>query len=309
MPANLPPKFHKLSQKLKQTRNPGEKISILKEMLAVTPNHKGTQNVKKHLKKKMAKLREKKPQKPPSKESIYSVQKEGAGQVVIAGPPNSGKSTLLNNLTNAQEKVGNYLFTTKTPQPAMMPYENIQIQLVDTPPLTPEFSPPWIKALLKQSDRILGVFDCSKEKISSNIRFFQEKMKEWEINEEKISFIGNKMDLLDHPQKLKKTSSQYNIRLISCIKEKSLENLREEIFNSLNIIRVYTKAPNRSSPDFEHPFVLEKNSILVDLAEKIHKDLCSSFKYAKLINSKSLKPEIVGKDYILQDEDVIEIHI
>ena len=159
MPANLPPHFHTLSAKLKETKDPEEKISILEELLAIVPKHKGTEKIQKDLKRKIAKLKKQKPKKTKGRTLSYSIPKEGAGQVVIIGPTNSGKSSLLNNLTNAKAKIASYPFTTKIPRPAMMPYENILIQLIDTPPLSKEFSPPWLKEILKQADLLIVVFD------------------------------------------------------------------------------------------------------------------------------------------------------
>ena len=302
MPANLPPHFHTLSAKLKETKDPEEKISILEELLAIVPKHKGTEKIQKDLKRKIAKLKKQKPKKTKGRTLSYSIPKEGAGQVVIIGPTNSGKSSLLNNLTNAKAKIASYPFTTKIPRPAMMPYENILIQLIDTPPLSKEFSPPWLKEILKQADLLIAVFDSSKENINQNIQNFKEILNNWKIDK-KIIFVGNKTDL----EKSQRNLETVNIRAISCLKKLGLEDLKKEIFESLEIIRIYTKDHNKN-PDFENPFTLKKNSRLIELASKIHKDFSSSFKYAKLFKPNSKRSRIIGKDYILQDGDIIEIH-
>jgi len=307
MSANLPPQFYTISAKLKEAKTPEEKISILEELLAIVPKHKGTEKVQKDIKTKIAKLKKEKPKKG-KKEDLYFVKKEGAGQIAIIGPANSGKSSLLNALTNAKAKVASYSFTTEIPKPAMMPYENILIQLVDTPPLT-KSSPPWLKGILKAADGFLAVFDLSSENIVKDIENLQEILNDWGIYDKKILFLGNKADLKESGENLKKIEPQYKIKIISCLKKTGLEGLKKEIFNLLEIVRVYTKDSNESSPDFEHPFILKKNSQLIELANQIHQDFFSSFRYAKLFKKDSKNPRFVGKDYLLQDGDIIEIHI
>lgn len=306
MPANLPPQFHAVSAKLKQTEDPTEKISILEELLAIMPKHKGTEKLRKDIKTKIAKLKKQKPKKV-RREALYLIEKEGAGQIVIVGPTNAGKSSLLNILTNAKTKVAAYPFTTQVPKPGIMPYEDISVQLIDTPPLGPR-SPGWLKEILKSSDGLLAVFDLSKEKVEEDIKNIKELFNVWKITDKKIIFVGNKIDLARAKENLEKINPQYGLKTISCSKRVGLEELKREIFNMLNIIRVYTKSPGTSLPDLEHPFVLKKQSLLAQLAREIHHDFTSSFKYAKLFKKGSRKPRIIGKNYILQDRDIIEIH-
>ena len=279
MPANLPPQFFELNTKLKEAKTSEEKISILEEMLAICPKHKGTEKVQRDIKVKIAKLKRQRPKKA-RRETLYSIKKEGAGQIAIIGPTNSGKSSLLNALTNARAKTASYPFTTQIPQPAMMPYEDILIQLVDTPPLSKN-SPSWLKAILKASDGLLAVFDLSKDNAAEDIKNLKKILNNWGLSDKKILFVGNKTDI---------------------------EKLKKAIFDLLEIIRVYTKSPHKRSPDFEHPFVLKKNSQLIVLANQIHQDFTSAFKYAKLFKLNSKKPRIVGKDYVFQDKDIVEIH-
>jgi len=307
MPANLPPQFYALSMKLKEAAENSEKISILEEMLRISPKHKGTERLQEDLKTKIAKLKKQRPKKIKGK-NIYSIKKEGAGQVVIAGPTNSGKSSLFCALTNANAKVAPYPFTTKIPQRAMMPYENILIQLVDTPPLSPEFSPPWLKEILKAADILLAVFDLSKEDVAKDIEDFKEILDNWKFLEKKIIFLGNKIDLEKANENLKNVRAQNKVTPISCLKKIGLEELKKEIFDSLQIIRVYTKTRNKPELDFSHPFILKKGGKLITLASQIRQDFLSAFKYAKLYKKNTKKPKIVGKDYILQDGDIIEIY-
>jgi len=293
--------------KLKTATDNDEKISILEEMLAICPKHKGTEKLQKDIKAKIAKLKREQPKKTKG-EALYYIQKEGAGQVVIVGPPNSGKSSLLNALTNAQAEVASYPFTTKIPQPAMMPYQNILIQLIDTPPLTKESSPSWLKAILKEADGLAVIFDLSKEDIAQDIKNLKEILNNWGLTDKKIIFLGNKVDLELAKENLKKLETQYDIKPISCFQKIGFEELKREIFDLLEIVRVYTKSRNKPEPDFSHPFILKKGEKLLTLASQIHHDLLPSFKYAKLFKKDLKNSQIIGKDYILEDGDIVEIY-
>ncbi len=307
MPANLPPEFHKISQDIKKAKTPAEKISLLEKLLAITPKHKGTEKVQAEIKSKIAKLKRKKP-KTAKSEISYSIPKQGAGQVVLVGRANSGKSSLLNVLTNTKTKIGSYPFTTQELKPAMMPYQNILIQLIDTPPLT-EDSPSLLKNILDNSDALIAVFDLSKNPVK-DIKRIKRILKDWNLFHKKVIFVGNKIDLKKSKKNLKKIKSEIKQKIypVSCSKKSNIKKIKEKIFKTLEIIRVYTKSSN-NPPDFEHPFIIKKNSKLIELARKIHHDFKSSFKYAKLFTSSSEHPKIIGKDYILKDKDIVEIHI
>ena len=303
MPANLPPQFFALLAKLKEAESPEEKISILEEMLAICPKHKGTEKVQRDLKSKIAKLKKQKPQKT-KRETLYSIPKQGAGQIIIVGPANSGKSSLVNALSNAKAEVASYPFTTSTPQPAMMKYENILIQLVDTPPLTKE-SPGWLKALMTAADGLIVVFDLAKNEIIEEIKNLKEILNNWGLENKKILFLGNKIDLPKAKENFQKLKDK--ICSISAQNKMGIEELKKEIFNLLEIARIYSKKPGKEI-DFEHPFIVKKGTKLIELAKEISEDLVSSFKYARLFRKNSSKVQIVGKDYLLKDQDIIEIH-
>lgn len=304
MPANLPPQYFELTKKLKDVKEIEEKISILEEMLGSCPKHKGTEKLQRDLKSKIAKLKKKTEiKKKRKREEIYTVKKEGAGQIVILGPPNSGKTSLVNGLTSANFKVADYPFTTTLPQPAMMPYEDILIQLIDTPPLTKDFQPGWIKNILKEADGILAIFDLSNQNLRERIEEFKEILKRTVENKKNI-FIGNKIDLLPNSATAELTSKWMKI---SALKKIGLENLKKKIFETLKIVRVYGKRPG-NEPDLKKPFILKKGSRLLDLIEEIDENLTSKFKFARLFKSNIKNSIIVGKNYIFEDKDIIEIH-
>jgi hypothetical protein len=163
MPANLPPQYFDKEKELKNAKTPQEKMAILEDLLAIVPKHKGTEKLQALLKTKLAKLRDQSQKKPSVARhaNLYQIEKAGAGQLVLVGGPNSGKSSLVKVLTNASPEIGDYPFTTHSPSPAMMPYENIQIQLIDLPPITPDFMEFWQAELIKGADGILVVLDVS----------------------------------------------------------------------------------------------------------------------------------------------------
>jgi len=310
MPANLPPQFFELQKKLKKTSETEEKILILKEMLAICPKHKGTEKVQEDLKRKIAKLKKEVQREKKGKRGIdfYTVLREGAGQVVIIGPPNSGKTSLVNLLTRSQFKVADYPFSTTLPQPAMMPFENIQIQLVDTPPLTKEFCPGWMKNLILNCDLILAVFDLADPEIENKIKEIEEILKNWKIEKE-VLFLGNKSDILEKEKQRKILENTEIEFLISTKKPENekISKIKKKIFEKLKIVRVYSKKPGKE-PDFERPFIFKKGTKLLDLIEEINPQILSKFKKAKLFRKNLPHPKIVGKEYELKDEDIIEIH-
>jgi small GTP-binding protein len=301
MPANLPPQFFLLSEKLREAKTVEEKISILEKMIAVCPKHKGTEKVLKDLKSKIAKLKKTERKRGGKREILYSFKKEGAGQIIIAGPPNSGKTSLVNILTNSRFKVGDYPFTTAFPQVAAMPYEDIFFQLIDTPPLSKDFSPGWLKSLLKTADGILLIFEA-KENLKEEVEEISEILKNWEIEEKKVIYVLNKIDLLKE-----NIENEKNFLKISVKEKIGLENLKRKIFESLEIVRVYSKKPGKE-PDFAHPFVFKKGTTLLKLVEEIHQELVANFKYARLFKKGLKEGRVVGKDYLLEDGDIIEIH-
>ena len=304
MSANLPPQFFTLSEKSKEAKTAKEKLSFLEEMLAICPKHKGTEKVQKDLKTKIAKLkREAESKKKTKKEQIYTIKREGAGQIVISGPPNPGKTSLINALTQANFKVANYPFATTLPQPAMMPYEDISIQLIDTPPLTKDFSPGWLKNILINSDGILAVFDISKEDFENEIEEFKKILENLGLKNKKILFLCNKIDLINQKPSVQKEK----LIFISALKKIGLGDLKRKIFEILEIVRVYSKKPGKE-PDLSHPFIFKNDSRLIDLISEIHQDLAQKFKYARLFERNSKTATIIGKDYLLKDGDIVEVH-
>lgn len=306
MAANLPPQFFELQKKLNQVSEIEEKIEILKEMLAICPKHKGTERVQEELKKKIAKLKKISPKKVKT-ETKYFVEKEGAGQILILGKPNSGKTSLINSLCETNFKVGDYPFTTQLPTPAMMRFENILIQLVDSPPLTKDFKPGWMKNLAKQADQILILIDLSTNP-KEELKEITEILKEWNIEKEKTFLVGNKIDLPNSKENFERLKGEFEIFEISAKEKINTEKLKEKIFHQLKIIRIYPKDPKKEV-DFKKPFILKEGVRLIDFVKELNEEWVEKFKGARLYEKNLKTFKMVGRDYILQDEDIVEIKV
>jgi ribosome-interacting GTPase 1 len=95
---------------------------------------------------------------------------------------------------------------------------------------------------------------------------------------------------------------------ISVISGKNFDQLKQRIFEQLEVMRVYTRAVGLE-PDFSKPFVLKKGSTVTELASKIHKDFYNHLKSARVWGSSAFEGQMVQRDYILQDGDVVELRI
>lgn len=302
MPANLPPEYFEVERRYREAKTIEEKLFFLERMLAVMPKHKGTEKLQKELRTKLSKLRNSLFKRPATRRGFaYHIPKEGAGQVVIVGPPNSGKSSLLKCLTNAKPEIAPYPFTTQTPQVGMMEYEDIKIQLVDTPPISERNQKiPW-KSLIYNADLLLLVMDLGKDNILEELGLIKEI-----IYNPKQLLLGNKLDQEGVEARLNMLKKNYPVMGISCKTCEGLEDLKREIFKSLEIIRIYTKKPGKSVERID-PLILKKGSTLLEAARETHKDFEHLLKYARLWNDE-YSGQRVERQYILKDRDVVEFH-
>ena len=164
MPANLTPQYLEAEEAYRRAKTQQEKLAALEEMLRSIPKHKGTEKMQADIKRRIAKLRDEAARAAKKgKADPYRVEREGAGQVFVVGPPNSGKSSVVAALTSAKVVVADYPFATSAPVPGMMKHENVLIQLVDTPPITPDTFPPAMAAALRGGDGLLVTIDASSD--------------------------------------------------------------------------------------------------------------------------------------------------
>ncbi len=326
MPANLPPQYLEAEKRYREARTTPEKLDTLKEMLSLLPKHKGTEKLQADLKRKFSKLRKEKKREPARRGYGFKVEREGAGQVVLVGPPNVGKSQLLAKLTNANPEVAEYAFTTRKPLPGMILYEDIQIQLIDLPPIAHGFMEPWLPTIIRNADLILLLIDLGSKELLEEIEGLIEELGRVKLKlmekgsfsptsgeiQKKALLVGNKKNLPGAEENYEALqdlySKSFSILPISAKDGDGLDELKRKIFESLDIIRVYTKAPGRK-PDLAQPFILKMGSTLLDLASLVHKDFMDRLKYARIWGEGSLKGEMVPRNHILQDKDVVELHL
>jgi hypothetical protein len=326
MPANLPPQYFEAEKKLRLAKNPADKIVALEEMLAIMPKHKGTDHLHAELRKKIARLTEAAEKKLATKRASMLIDKEGAAQVVVIGLPNAGKSQLVCSVTNASPTVAEYPFTTQNAIPGMMGFENIKIQLIDTPPLVPQAIDFWLPPLLRRADALLimvGLANAPEEQMEAitkqleNMRIIigdagAKEDSEFITWHKKALIIGNKIDLDNAKQNYaalkNKYGEQFPVIAISAKEGIGLEELKREIYQLLDIIRVYTKAP-RKKPDFTDPIILQRGSTLEDAAAAVHKDFAAKLKYARLWGSGKHDGIMAKRDHVLEDGDIIELHL
>lgn len=329
MPANLPPQYFETEKKLKTVKSPQEKIAILEELLSIVPKHKGTEKLQALLKTKISKLKSAAQKKASTarRSPVYMVEKSGAGQVVLVGSPNSGKSSLVKSLTNADPEIGDYPFTTRLAYPAMMKYENIQIQLVDTPPITLDYMETWLPELIKGADGVLLLLDLSDPSpidtlLELVLKLEEKKIKFISKNKDipkaeksfykKALIVANKKDLVPDEKidnQLKELSREkLETITVSALDQDGLDELRKKIFLILDVIRIYSKAPGKKAT-FDNPFTLRKGSTVIDFARAVHQDFAQKMKYARIWSEKKYQGQMVNRDHILEDEDIIELHI
>ena len=326
MPANLTPEYIAAEKNFRMAKTTLEKIACLEEMLSVMPKHKGTDHLRADLRTKIAKLTQSLDKKTATQRASMMIEKTGAGQVVIIGLPNTGKSQIVSSLTKATPTVAAYPFTTHNAMPGMMVFENIQIQLIDMPPLSEQPPEWWLLNIIRRADALLLVVDLSQDPIKQMealvTRLNEKRIGLGQDNQDvanedaplsykKALIVGNKSDLDDGGLNFRALQSRYGgpppAIAISALGQ-GLDELRLKVFQMLDIIRVYTKTPG-GKPDMTDPITLEKGSTLEDAAISVHKDFGKKMKYARIWGSGKFDGVMVKRDHVLQDGDIIELHV
>jgi uncharacterized protein len=325
MPANLPPQYYEAEKRFRAAGTPEEKIEALQSMLAIMPKHKGTDHLHAELRRRIARLTEEAERRFATNRASYYIRKEGAGQVVLIGLPNTGKSQLLAAVTDALPDIADYPYTTKTPLIGMMKFENILIQIVDMPAVTGHGARVWINNVARNADLIAIVVDLIASPVEQAGMVIDELASMGivpvtrSINEEgtglrqrKMVILGNKSDIDNAGVRGNELKKHYDPRFpvinISAKKDINLEILKKGIFNALDIVRVHTKTPGIKA-DLSSPIAMKKGSTVKDAAESIHKDFKAKLKYAVVWGSGKFDGQRVSQEHILQDNDIIEFHI
>ncbi|MFQ5816744.1 MAG: GTPase [Terriglobia bacterium] len=327
MPANLTPEYLDAEELFKQAKTTAEKIAAVEEMLRTIPKHKGTEKMQADLKRRLSKLRRETHKKGGTKTAppVYYVSREGAGQVALVGPPNTGKSALLAQLTRATPAIADYPFTTRLPQPGMMGFENIQIQLVDLPPLHAAFGETWVPQAIRNTDVALLVVDLGApdvlEQVTDTLALLENAKVVLGAGTEPLGLgfvrkptllLGTKLDLPGTHDTWAVLRELWHARFLphalSVVTGEGVEEFRRAVFDLLAIVRVYTKAPGKK-PDRTAPFVLPRGATIRDVAERVHKDFGAHLKFARVWGQDKFDGQMVQRDYVVEDNDVVEFHL
>ncbi len=325
MPANLTPEYLEAENRFKAAKSTEEKIAALELMLATIPRHKGTEKLQGDIKRRLSKLRATEEKRPASRAGlIHRVPREGAGQVALVGPPNGGKSMLLRRLTRAATDVAEYPFTTRVPVPGMMAFEDIQIQLVDLPPAHPDFPESWLYQIIRNADAVMLVIDLSDPDLLEDLEVTLGELAKAKVQLGSGSptddtgwlikpalTVANKLDASEAATNLRIFCELYGDRFlvipVSAQTGEGLENLRRSVFDLLGLVRVYTKAPGKKA-ELTIPYVVKRGTRLIDLAGQVHKDFLTQLKFARVWGHGRFEGQMVNRDYVLSDKDVVELH-
>ena len=323
MPANLTPMYRKAEEAFRQAKTTAEKMAALEEMYATIPKHKGTEKMQADLKTRMSKLREAGEQhKAHGGVDLFHVEKHGAGQYVLIGLPNCGKSALVGALTKAHVTVAPYPFATHAPVPGMMVYEDVQIQLVDMPPVTAEGPVPGMTGAIRAADGLIICIDLGADVLEQmevcmgllegrGLVPLGRQMPEGGAAK-RMLVVGTKWDLPGAAENFQAMKELYGSAVpmlaVSAEKGDNLGEIPRTCFKMLNVVRIYPKEPGRP-PDKERPFVLPQGSTVLDLAAVIHKDMAANLKRARIWGANMYEGAPAPREHVLSDRDIVELHV
>jgi ribosome-interacting GTPase 1 len=246
---------------------------------------------------------------------------------VLLGPPNAGKSSLLKALTHAHPEIGEWPFTTRAPQPGMMPFQDVQVQLVDTPAVAAGHTEPYLVNLAHNADGLLLVLDVAADDVEEGLRALRElldRARVWPaarpvrpdasplLSRRPVLVLANKCDLDPDGTfaALAREAAGPDLPSfpVSALRGDGLEALRELLFRELRRVRVYTKEPGHK-PDLGRPFVLAEGATVHELALQVHKDLAERLKFARIWGPKArFEGQQVNRHHVLGDREVVELH-
>lgn len=323
MPANLTPQYRGAEAKFRAARTPEERRQALEEMLATIPKHKGTEKMQAELKRRLARIRHEEEARGQRHGHAIKVEPEGAAQVVLLGPPNSGKSQLLAALTRAEPAIADFPFTTTRPQPGMMRFEDVQIQLVDLPPVAAEHLDPWLPGIVRGADAAVLVVDPTSAAVPEDVEVVRER-----LAAQRIPLVGelppdadprdtplatlvvlNKVDRAREAdlEVLEEMYAEYPRVRVSALRHTGFDAFRVALWRRLQLVRVYSKPPGKPA-DMKEPFVIPEGSTLLDLAACIHRDIAEKLQFARVWGGR-IDGQRVARDFELRDRDVVEIHV
>ncbi|UCG59219.1 MAG: TGS domain-containing protein [Phycisphaerales bacterium] len=325
MPANLTPEYFKAEKWFRSAGTNDEKILALEHMLRVMPKHKGTDHLRADLRRKLSKLRDTDAQKGRARHvDVFHVPRSGSGQVSLLGMPNCGKSSIVAALTNAKVNVADFPFATTAPVPGMVLFEDVQIQLVDSPPITAAYVAPGQVGTYRNCDLIGIVIDLSadaQEQIGVCLDFLESRNLlitgetpavdgQGNALAKKAFCICTKSDIA-RPEAFEavKNSPRLPFESVQVSTETGtgIQELPALFFKLLDIIRIYAKPPGKPA-DMKDPFTLPAGSTVMDLAMAIHRQLAEKLRFARIWGTGVYDGQNTQRNHVLNDKDIIELH-
>ena len=329
MPANLPPDYKAAEQRFREAKTPEDKIAALQEMMAIIPKHKGTDKLRANLRRQLSKLKTEQEQssRKGRRGPSYHVPKGESPQVILIGTPNVGKSQIVAATTNATPEVADYPFTTRIPQPAMMPVDDIYIELIDVPPFSPDHMETWLPETVRNADAALAVVDLSADDCVDSFLFLRKALadkgvrlspvfdpKETELprNVKPTMIVANKSDVEAATENLsflkEVIGDEFRIIPVSAETGEGLDSMKRTLYEFLDIVRVYSKIPGKD-PDMKKPFIVKRGSTVEDVAYKIHREFADNLRFARVWGSGKFDGQTVERDHVVEDGDILEIHV
>jgi small GTP-binding protein len=331
MAVNLTPQYHEAEAEYKRAQTAEERLACLQKMWREVPKHKASEKLQAELKKKISAAREEqeeRQQKGGKKAGVsHKVPRQGAGQVIIVGPPNAGKSRLLTRLTRATPEVAPYPFTTREPHVGMMDWEDVKVQLIDTPPITADFLEGYLSSMVRVADAALLMVDLADDDAPFTAQAVLDRLAQaktvlagrnpdviddFSIEHVRTMLVANKTDADGAADRLEIVremfADRFPVHVIAAEHGTGLEELRTAIYQFLNVIRVYTKKPGKPA-DMTSPFTVHEGSTLLELATHVHRDFEEKLKSARVWGTGVFDGQSVTRDHVLHDKDVVELHV
>jgi uncharacterized protein len=329
MATNLTPQYHKAEEQYRRATTTEEELHWLEIMYREMPKHKASEKLQSELKQKISRTKKEldAERKTGRKGQSVRIPRQGAGTAIVLGGPNSGKSLLVAALTRAKPEIAPYPFTTRAPLPGMMPWEDVMIQLIDTPPITNDYLEPYMQGLIRGADLALLLVDLGSDDGIDQLQELLDKLngtktrlgKTSHLDESDLGvsytatiLVPNKVDLAEATGRLELLHElcplDYPEHPISALHGEGLERLRDATFQSLDVIRVYTKLPTAKQADFERPFTIPRGHTLQEVAELVHKDFAEHLKFARIWGTGVHDGTVVKGDHVMRDKDVVELH-
>lgn len=329
MAANLTIKYYLAEEKYRRAQTSDERLQCLEVMLQVIPKHKGTDHLQAAIRSRIKEARAEvqAEQDAPKSGRTFRIPRQGAGTVVVIGAPNSGKSRIVAELTNAEPEVAEYPFTTREPFPAMMSCQEVLIQLVDTPPISQMPIEPYVVNYVRTADLVVLAFDGSSDDAPDDtLNIVQQLEARKTLLDQTTGYAEDDFSKLRVQTLLAatQTDDQDAVVRISLFRESmprdipvvqvelqsrdSCNLLRDAIYESLGLIRVYTKAPGKAAV-YEVPFAIPAGSTVETLAERVHHDFVERLKFAKVWGAGGHDGQQVGRDHVLLEGDMVELHV